>query len=180
MRSSGALLKPTYWLPSVLAIDLEALRKSGIRGLIFDLDDTLVHALEPTAGPAVCDWLAHARTDFKIQIVSNNRSERRVRLAAEHLGLPFANLALKPSRRQLRRAVAEMGLFAHEVAVIGDQLFTDVLGGNRLGAVTILVDPMSAERKWHRKLMRSAEAYLLRGMPSPPRVTASPSAAGEI
>lgn len=161
-RIYGSLLKPGLRVASVLEIDLAHLRESGVRGFIFDLDDTLVHALSPTAEQDVVDWITRIRDEFKLFIVSNNTSHNRVLLAAEHLGLPCVARAAKPSRRFFRHAMAEMGLQPHEVAIVGDQLFTDVLGGNRVGALSVLVDPLSSERKWHRKVMRSVETYMLR------------------
>jgi HAD superfamily phosphatase (TIGR01668 family) len=142
-------------------IDLERLRGEGIEGFIFDLDDTLVHALEPQADAHVLAWIAELKAKFHCYVVSNNFSPERVAIAADHLGLPYLAKARKPSRRFFRKAMAEMGLPAAKVAIVGDQLFTDVLGGNRMGAFTILVDPLSKERKWHRKVMRSIETYML-------------------
>jgi HAD superfamily phosphatase (TIGR01668 family) len=157
------LLKPTVRVASVLDIDLQHLHEMGVRGFIFDLDDTLVHALDEVAGEDVLKWIADIRVEFRVYIVSNNPSHGRVELAAKHLDLPFLAQARKPSRRFFRKALAEMEMEPHEVAIVGDQLFTDVLGGNRLGAVTILVDPISAlEKKWHRRLMRSVETYMLK------------------
>lgn len=161
MRRDPSLLVPSLRVTRVVDIHLDTLREAGVKGLIFDLDDTLVHALEPKAHPEVVDWLAAVREEFKIYIVSNNPRHDRVELAALHLDMPFHHAARKPSRRFFRRALEEMQLQPAQVAIIGDQLFTDVLGGNRLGAVTILVDPLSPERKWHRKLMRSLENYML-------------------
>lgn len=163
-RSERAkLLTPTVRVASVLDIDLQHLRELGVRGFIFDLDDTLVHALDEVAGEDVLKWIADIRVEFRVFIVSNNFSHGRVELAAKHLDLPFLAQARKPSRRFFRKALATLELEPHEIAIVGDQLFTDVLGGNRLGAVTILVDPISAlEKKWHRRLMRSVETYMLK------------------
>lgn len=160
--ASQGLLRPCLRVAHVSDIDLDHLAALGIRGLIFDLDDTLVHAMEPTADPAVAAWISDLRTRFAIYVVSNNFSERRVAVAAQHLGLPYIARAGKPRRRFFRRALADMNLTPEQVAIIGDQLLTDILGGNRLGAFTILVDPMSQERRWHRRWMRSLETYLLR------------------
>jgi HAD superfamily phosphatase (TIGR01668 family) len=146
----------------VSEIDLDHLSAVGIQGIVFDLDDTLVHAMEPTADPAVRAWIAEVRERFAIYVVSNNFSERRVAVAAENLGLPYLARAGKPSRRFFRRALSDMNLTPGQVAIVGDQLLTDILGGNRLGAFTILVDPLSQERRWHRRWMRSLETYLLR------------------
>ena len=161
MRTDPSLLVPTLRVTTVTEIHLDTLRSLGVKGMIFDLDDTLVHAMEPQAHPEILDWVQAIRKEFKIYIVSNNPRQDRVALAALHLDLPFHHAARKPSRRFFRAALEEMQLDPKEVAIVGDQLFTDVLGGNRLGAVTILVDPLSSERKWHRKLMRSVERFLL-------------------
>ena len=166
------LLKPRLRVVHVSDIDLDHLAAAGIEGLIFDLDDTLVHALEPQADSHVLDWMAALKTRFRCYVVSNNFSPARVAIAAEHLGLPYLARARKPSRRFFRKAMEEMGLPAAKVAIVGDQLFTDVLGGNRMGAFTILVDPLSAERKWHRKVMRTLETYMLtRGGGTPYHLT---------
>lgn len=167
----GHWLKPSLRVVSVLEIDLDLLKERGIKGLIFDLDDTLVHAIEAVAKEDVVSWLQGIREEFKIFIVSNNDSHDRVTIAAEHLGMPFVARARKPSRRFFKHALDEMGLKPHEAAIVGDQLFTDVLGGNRVGAFTILVDPLSQERKWHRKAMRRVETQMLRDHAyHPPRV----------
>lgn len=159
--SRAKLLKPRLRVVHVSDIDLDILAGNGIEGMIFDLDDTLVHALEPQADAHVLEWMAALKARFRCYVVSNNFSPERVALAAEHLGLPYLARARKPSRKFFRKAMEEMGLPAAKVAIVGDQLFTDVLGGNRAGAFTILVDPLSAERKWHRKVMRSLETYVL-------------------
>ncbi|HEY9724006.1 MAG TPA: YqeG family HAD IIIA-type phosphatase [Oscillatoriaceae cyanobacterium] len=160
-RHYGELLKPTMRVASVLDIDLDWLRAQGIKGFIFDLDDTLVHALAPHAEEKISAFITQIRTEFEIYIVSNNFSHQRVDVAARHLEMRFVARAKKPSRRFFRHALAEMGLQADQVAIVGDQLFTDVLGGNRLGAVTVLVDPLSREHKWHRRVMRTLEHQLL-------------------
>ncbi|MEB3222764.1 MAG: YqeG family HAD IIIA-type phosphatase [Candidatus Sericytochromatia bacterium] len=155
------LLKPQLRVAHVSEIDLDHLASLGIAGLVFDLDDTLVHAMEPEADPGIHAWVQAVRERFAVWVVSNNGSEARVARAAEHLGLPYRARARKPSRRSFRAVLAEMGLAPERCAIVGDQLFTDVLGGNRLGAYTILVDPLSEERRWHRRWMRSLETYML-------------------
>lgn len=174
------LLQPTLRVVSVTEIHLDTLRAMGVKGMIFDLDDTLVHAMEPQAHPEVVDWLAAVRQEFKIYIVSNNSRHERVELAALHLDMEFHARAGKPSRRYFRKALETMQLAPNEVAIVGDQVFTDVLGGNRLGAVTILVDPLSRERKWYRKLMRGVERLVLFGQGTqyhvpPPEVVKQPA-----
>jgi HAD superfamily phosphatase (TIGR01668 family) len=158
----GKWLTPHVRVASVFEIDRVWLKARGIHGLIFDLDDTLVCALEPKATDDVCAWIDSIRQEFKVYIVSNNASLDRVSTAATHLAMPHLAQAFKPSRRIFRKALEAMALQANEVAIVGDQLFTDVLGGHRLGATTILVDPLSTERKWFRKWMRRLETTMLK------------------
>lgn len=172
---SGHLLRPSMRVASVLEIDLAHLEELGVKGLIFDLDDTLVHAKQPRAEQEILDWIAGLRDRFEIYIVSNNASHARVHEAATHLNLRWVHRALKPSRRFFRHALEEMGLAPHQAAIVGDQLFTDVLGGNRLGAMTILVDPLSRERKWHRRVMRTVERSMLSGVAYHAPKTAHPA-----
>ncbi len=161
-RSKKSLLRPAIRVTHIKQIDITILQERGIKGIIFDLDDTLVKSFEPTADPDVSRWLAQIQREFAVFIVSNNASDLRVRLASEHLGVMGIAQAGKPSRRSFRKALQLMNLQVHEVAIVGDQLFTDILGGNRLGALTILVDPLSTEVGWHRNLMRAFERYILK------------------
>lgn len=172
---AGTLFQPSMRVPGVLAIDLDDLAARGIRGLVCDLDDTLVHARAAHAEPEIRAWITEASARFKVAIVSNNRSHERVRVAADHLELPFHARALKPSRRFLRKAMEDLGLTPAETAIVGDQLFTDVVGGNRLGAFTILVDPLGPERRWHRKVMRAIEKRFVPPHASRPALPHSPT-----
>jgi len=136
------LLDPDQVVATLFDIDLDALAKRGIKGLILDLDNTIIERGAPAFTPEVLEWLEDARRrGFKLAIVSNNRTERAVAMAREH-GIPAVFRAVKPRRRPFRKALRRLGLQPHEVAVVGDQLFTDVFGGNRLGMYTILTRPL--------------------------------------
>lgn len=136
------LLNPDQVVSSLFDIDLDALARRGIRGLIFDLDNTIIERGAPAFAPEVLDWLENVRRrGFKIAIVSNNRTRRAVAMAREH-GIPAVFRAAKPRRRPFRKALRFLGLAPNETAVVGDQLFTDVFGGNRLGMYTILTRPL--------------------------------------
>lgn len=161
MTNPFRLLAPKIWVSSVADITPDYLRAHGIRGLILDLDETLVTAISHTAADRVKEWIRAMRADFQLYIVSNNTSGERVNRVAEDLELPCLHQAFKPRRRGFRRALAEMQLAPAEVAIVGDQLFTDVLGGNRLGAHPILVTPISPETKPWRRAMRLIEGMFI-------------------
>ncbi|OPA78361.1 hypothetical protein BVG16_10785 [Paenibacillus selenitireducens] len=135
---------PRLRVNTVYDIDLEALYAQGYRGIITDLDNTLVGAKEPHATPELVAWLETAKqAGFQVVIVSNN-DEGRVSLFTKPLGIPFVHAARKPRRKPFRKALSLMNLSAAQTVVIGDQMLTDVFGGNRTGLYTILVLPIAA------------------------------------
>ncbi|MFD0715037.1 YqeG family HAD IIIA-type phosphatase [Paenibacillus sp. GCM10027626] len=136
-------LLPHMRVNTIYDIDLQALKKRGIRGIITDLDNTLVGAKEPLATPELVRWLDDVRdSGFKVVIVSNN-NRTRVSKFAEPLNLTYIHAARKPANKAFRKALSLLELPAEQTVVIGDQMMTDVLGGNRMGLQTILVNPVS-------------------------------------
>ena len=149
-------------VPTIYDIDLSALRARGIRGVILDLDNTIVPWGSREVGPKLPAWIASARAaDLQLCIVSNNMGSR-VQSIADRLGLPVVAGALKPRRRAIRRALVVMGTTADATALVGDQLLTDILGGNRLGLHTILVRPQGQREFVLTRLARLVERMLLR------------------
>jgi uncharacterized protein len=128
---------------AIYDIDLPKLREQGIRGIITDLDNTLVGAREPLATPELVAWLDRVREHgFRVVIVSNN-NRTRVSRFADPLGIPYIHAARKPANRAFRQALNLLGLKPNEAVVVGDQMMTDVLGGKRMGLHTILVTPIA-------------------------------------
>ena len=95
-------------------------------------------------------------------LVSNNWHER-VKHVADELGFDLVDKAIKPLPFAFRRALARVGAPAQETAVVGDQLFTDILGGNLLGMRTLLVCPLSSSDLPHTLFLRMLEARVLKG-----------------
>jgi uncharacterized protein len=142
-----ALLKPSMRVKSLDAISPLELQTRNIRGLVIDLDNTMTPWNAMEVGPKVSQWFKSlAEYNIKCCVVSNN-NERRVAAVANALGIPFIHKATKPRRRAFYKGMEILGTTVKDTAVIGDQLFTDVLGGNRLGLFTILVLPIS-KREW--------------------------------
>ena len=141
--SWGALLQPDLILEgSVMTLTPEILQKYQIKGLVLDVDDTLVPLKVAEASPDLHQWVEDIRQVAQMWLVSNNLSETRIGRIARALNLPYIYGASKPSRRKLRQAQAAMNLPVEQVGMVGDRLFTDVLAGNRLGMFTILVEPI--------------------------------------
>ncbi|TDF96786.1 YqeG family HAD IIIA-type phosphatase [Paenibacillus piri] len=159
-------LLPGLQVNTIYDLDLNALWEQGIRGIITDLDNTLVGAKAPLATPELLDWLkVVGQIGFQVVIVSNN-NRPRVSKFAEPLSLPFIYRAKKPTSAAFRKAMGMMGLTPEQTAVIGDQMMTDVLGGNRLGLYTILVLPIARadEGIFTKVINRSLEKVALSWM----------------
>ncbi len=155
------LLSPDQHLNDVFEIDPDHLQSLGIKGIITDMDNTLVPWSDRTVYPRLSKWFADLKKrGFKLFIVSNNSKDRGGYLARE-LEIPAIWYAVKPRRGAFRKALEHMGLSPQEVAVVGDQIFTDVLGGNRLGLYTILVTPISEKEFIWTKLMRRLERLII-------------------
>ncbi|GGN54764.1 YqeG family HAD IIIA-type phosphatase [Oceanobacillus indicireducens] len=133
---------PNENVKSIFDIQPEKLKKRGIKGIITDLDNTLVAWDVRDATPEVVKWFEQMKEhDIKVTIISNNNLDR-VKAFSDPLGTPYVYSARKPLRRAFNRVAKEMNLEKDEIVVIGDQLLTDVLGGNSAGFYTILVVPI--------------------------------------
>ena len=156
------LLTPDLHHKDIFEIDIDRLQAMGIKGLITDMDNTLVPWSDRNVYPKLADWFADLKSrEFKLFIVSNNSRDRGGKLARE-LDIPAIWYAIKPRRGAFRKALEHMKLPPEQVAVVGDQIFTDVLGGNRLGLYTILVTPISEKEFFWTKLMRRFESMALK------------------
>ena len=157
-------LQPAARHDTIYDVDPRQLTARGLRGLILDLDNTLVPWGVREAPDALGVWLQGARAaGLQLCIVSNNGGARVVALARA-LEVPVLTDAWKPLPGKLRRALAMMGTTAETTALVGDQVFTDVLGGNGLGLYTILVRPQGGHEFVLTRLVRMVERVVLRGM----------------
>lgn len=156
------LMCPSEIVDSVSQIDILELNKRRISALLVDLDNTLVPWQGYNIQADVMDWLRRVReAGIKICIVSNTRPLKRLRQLAAELNVPHVRRALKPRRGGFRDALSILGVESSEAAVVGDQIFTDILGGNRLGLYTILVRPILGREFIGTKISRVFEQMLL-------------------
>lgn len=151
------MFKPTWWLKSVLEINESFIRKNHLRGLILDLDNTLSMHGSPAAEQGVCEWLDTMRElGIKMTVLSNN-TKKRVQPLAKELKLDYIAFGCKPLTLGISRAIKKMKLPKKSVALVGDQIFTDILGGNLKRIPTVLVEPFHIENKISFKIKRKLE-----------------------
>jgi HAD superfamily phosphatase (TIGR01668 family) len=161
-------LLPDQIVHTVYDIDLNELKAKGVRGIITDLDNTLVSARTALATPELVTWLDGVKeTGLRVVILSNNNLGRVAKFA-EPLGIPFVPAARKPSNVAFHKALEKLDLPPEHAVVVGDQMLTDVLGGRRMGLHTILVTPISLGEEGimtriNRKIEKIALARLRRG-----------------
>ena len=156
-----ALFYATVYKARVTDITVQELQQRGIRGLLLDVDNTLTTHGSQQLSEEVEMWLASMQqAGIRLTVVSNSW-EWRVAPFAERIGLEHTSLSCKPSPFGFMRGVRRMGLKKRECAVVGDQVFTDILGANLYGVVSFQVDPIAevkgkptlqlkrwVERKW--------------------------------
>jgi HAD superfamily phosphatase (TIGR01668 family) len=157
------VLTPDLYLRSVREIDLDALRARGVDTLLLDLDNTLLPRDRRDIPADIVEWSAALKASgFTVCLVSNNWHER-VHSVAQELGFSLVAKAVKPLPFAFMRALTLVGSTRKRSAIVGDQLFTDVLGGKLLGIMTIMVLPLSASDLPHTLLLRRVERVLLAG-----------------
>lgn len=135
-------LYPKIYLNNVKEITYELLQENNIKGLILDVDNTLIDYYKnmPEGVEQWCKDLQ--KRNIKFCIASNSNKREKVKGVSEKLGIPYVFFAKKPLKMGLNKAKNIMGLKSEEVAVVGDQIFTDVLGANRCKMFSVLVEPI--------------------------------------
>ncbi len=157
-----SLFIPAYRFERITDITAEDFRKMGVKAVALDVDNTLAAHNCPEPLKGVRDWLEKMQAaGMDMLIVSNNKAAR-VRPFADGLNLDFTTRAAKPLPVGFARCARKLGIRCNELAVIGDQIYTDILGANLCGAVSILVTPVSEEHGWSFRIRRKMEKKVLR------------------
>jgi len=155
-------LSPKYYFDKISDIDLNKLKQKNIDTILLDLDNTLVPWYNNYIDPEIYKWLNNIKeNNFKVCIISNGLSIRVKRISKE-LGFPFISNAIKPSTRAIVKALKMLNSKPENTVIIGDQIFTDILAGNRLGLTTILVKPLAKVELITTKFIRIIEKKILK------------------
>lgn len=134
-------LQPKMYFRTIEDISVKTLKKRGVKGLILDIDNTLVPPHTPEADDRAKRFVKRMEEEFKICIVSNNIYERAEKFA-NSFPVDFICDGNKPAKKPFLLAIEKLKLEPSEIAVIGDQIFTDVWGANRMNMISVLVNPI--------------------------------------
>lgn len=157
------LLEPDLCVVALPRLDLDALVQRGIEAILLDLDNTLCEWGSERFGPGCAEWVAAARARMKVCLVSNSIRPKRLNRVAAQLGIPAVGrwlLGRKPFAGGIVAALRQVDVPASKAAMVGDQLFTDILGGNRLGLYTVWVKPLPKAEFAGTRISRIAESWL--------------------
>lgn len=135
-------LYPNDYVPSVYAIDFEKLARQGYRGVIFDVDNTLVPHGAPADERAKKLFAELCAQGYRIILLSNNREPRVKKFCQDVMGADYIYKAAKPKPENYRKAMEMMGTDSANTIFVGDQIFTDVWGANLAGIRSVLVRPI--------------------------------------
>ena len=139
---------PKGYFSKVEDVTIEYLLENKIKILILDVDNTLIDYYENLSNDII-QWAKNIKAQgMKLYILSNTNNKAKVEKVANKLEVPYKNFAMKPLKRGFLKIQKEFEIEPEKIAVIGDQLFTDILGGNRCKMHTILVDPIKSKDYW--------------------------------
>jgi uncharacterized protein len=151
-----------YCANGVTEVLLHELQEAGVDTVLLDLDNTLVGWQRKDVPEPVRDWIRQLQdAGMKLCLVSNTRHGNRLIALSEELGIRYVRRAWKPRKKGFLNAMKELGAEPSKTVMIGDQMFTDVLGGNRLGIYTVMVRPMARREFLGTKISRALEFVLL-------------------
>lgn len=158
------LLCPRRYCPrGVTELSPADLRAAGLEAVLLDLDNTLVPWKGTLLTNEVREWVRGLHeVGLKLYLVSNARMGPRLTTLSKELDVPFVRRAWKPRRKGFEYAMARLGVDPAHTAMVGDQMFTDVLGGNRLGLYTVMVPPIARREFLGTKVSRLFECVVLR------------------
>lgn len=151
---------PNDYLKSVTEISNEYLTRNNIKALILDVDNTLID-YDKNLSIEIINWAKELKKNaIKMMILSNSNKKEKVKQVAEKLGLDYIYFGMKPLKKGFKKAKQKLNIENENIAVVGDQIFTDVIGANRMGMYSILVEPLEEKDILITLLKRPIENFI--------------------
>lgn len=155
------ILYPKYYCKNITELSLEFLEQNNIKGLILDVDNTLID-FDLNLLNGAKDWVQKMKANgIKLVIVSNSHKKSKLEFVSKELGLSYIYKAWKPLKSGLVKGKNLLDLPNENIATVGDQIFTDVIGGNSLKMFSILVEPIDEKDIWITKIKRPIENFVI-------------------
>lgn len=156
------LLYPKAYFAKVENISIEFLQKNKIKALILDLDNTLIDYTQKLSDDVIA-WSKKLKGQgVKLYILSNTNKKQKVEKVANILQIPYKNFAKKPLKGEFLKLQKKLDLKPENIGVVGDQIFTDIIGGNRCKMFTILIEPINEKDYWFTAWKRPIENKIKR------------------
>lgn len=140
-----SIYKADMYAKTIEQVNYKKLKDKGIKALIFDLDNTLAYIDNDEPSEKVKKLIKKLKRDFDIYILSNNFNKKRVSYFSNAIGVDYVYAAIKPSSFGIKKIQKKKNYEKAEMAIIGDQIMTDVLAGNRYGILTVLVETLAVK-----------------------------------
>ena len=157
IKKKKMLLYPKMLLNSVAEITPELLKKNSIKAIILDVDNTLIN-IKQELSENVKNWVKLMKqNNIKLYILSNTNDKQKVGKVSTALDIPYVYLAKKPFKKGFLKVQNILQEKPENIAAVGDQIFTDVIGGNRCKMFTILVEPIQKKEYWYTRWKRPIE-----------------------
>ncbi len=156
------LLTPDLYLDNICMVTPELLRTRGIKALILDVDNTLTEHNSQHISEEVLFWIRLMRQNGFLLMIASNNNKARIAPFAKKIEIEAVANSFKPLPIGYRKALAKWGLPAKEVAVVGDQIYTDIVGANLCGMFSILVKFWKEEKNFFFRLKRWIERPVIR------------------
>ena len=151
---------PKGYFNKVSEISLEYLKENNIKGLILDVDNTLIDYYKNMSEETI-NWAEDLKQNgIKMCVLSNSNKKEKVKEVAGKLGLEYTYFGTKPLKRGFKKARNMLDLEPYEIAAVGDQIFTDVIGANRMKMFSILVEPIEEKDIFITLIKRPIENYI--------------------
>lgn len=153
---------PKIYLENILEIKYEMLETNGIKGIILDMDNTLID-FNVNILDGAKQWVQTLKNKgIKFIIVSNSNKTDKLKKTSSELEIEYIKFGMKPLKKGLKKAEKILQLKAENIAVVGDQIFTDILGANRCKMFPILVKPLDEKDIFLTIVKRPLENYILK------------------
>ena len=151
---------PKAYFDKIEKITIEFIKKNNLKALILDMDNTLIN-YKKEMPENIEKWAKELKGQgTRLYILSNTNKKAKVKSIAEKLDVPYRSFAIKPLKPGFLKVQKELGYKPEQIGVVGDQIFTDIVGGNRCNMFTILIDAIDDKDFWYTLWKRPLEKML--------------------